>query len=219
MVWILVLLFVLLNPGVLFTIPSPGRNLFKGSNYTSFKIVIVHAVIFYLIASLIKTYYNEGFLTQQQIDAAAAVTTAKANLAAANTNLATATSNLATANSNLLAANTAVSAPAPAPATTLSPPTLSPTSSSSSGVDACKDSSGNFRPNPAFTTKPKNASEVTSYCLGRYCNTEVSKSEIGEKDPATGLTPWKCGYAQRDPPKPMPGWPSPKLYAVEIGKF
>jgi hypothetical protein len=124
---VLVVLFILLSPGVLFTIPSPGRNLFKGGNYTSFKVVIVHAIIFYLIASL---NYSEAFLTQQQIDAQTAVTSAQTALSAAQTALATANANLTATNTASLSTIPSIAqAPAPAPARAPAPSPLLSTSS------------------------------------------------------------------------------------------
>jgi uncharacterized membrane protein len=57
------LLFVLLSPGLLLTIPAMGRGIFM-SRQTGVLAVLVHAVVFYLVAYFLRSYgyvYLEGF--------------------------------------------------------------------------------------------------------------------------------------------------------------
>jgi hypothetical protein len=54
-----VLLFVLLSPGVLLTLPPVGKKIFM-SGQTSLVAVAVHAIVFYLAYSYLKPMY-EGF--------------------------------------------------------------------------------------------------------------------------------------------------------------
>ena len=57
------LLFIVLSPGLLLTIPALSRGLFM-SRQTSVIAVLVHAVVFYLLAYLLRSYgyvYLEGF--------------------------------------------------------------------------------------------------------------------------------------------------------------
>ncbi len=60
----LTLLFVVLSPGVLLTLPPVGKNVFM-SGKTSLVAVLVHAVVFYLVATYVLPFftgvYVEGF--------------------------------------------------------------------------------------------------------------------------------------------------------------
>jgi hypothetical protein len=88
------LLFIILSPGLLLTLPPIGKNVFM-SGKTSTIAILVHAVVFYLVLNF-KEYIPilnmvEGF----QVDVAtatAAVTKAEADLAKAKADLTAATS-------------------------------------------------------------------------------------------------------------------------------
>jgi len=54
-----VILFVLLSPGVLLTLPPVGKKIFM-SGQTSLIAVAVHAVVFYIALGYLKPMY-EGF--------------------------------------------------------------------------------------------------------------------------------------------------------------
>ena len=57
------LLFIVLSPGLLLTIPAMSRGLFM-SRQTSVAAILVHAVVFYLVAYFLRSYgfvYLEGF--------------------------------------------------------------------------------------------------------------------------------------------------------------
>jgi len=62
MAWLATLLFVILSPGLLLTIPAVGKKMFM-SGKTSIQSILVHALIFFVILYAIKYYYNysEGF--------------------------------------------------------------------------------------------------------------------------------------------------------------
>ncbi len=64
---IAVLLFILLSPGFLLSIPAVGgKYLMTGK--TSVTAVLVHAVVFGLVLYLLKTYYGiEGFAATPQL--------------------------------------------------------------------------------------------------------------------------------------------------------
>ena len=49
------LLFILLSPGLLLTLPPIGRGIFM-SGKTSMMAIIVHAVVFYIVAYLLRSY-------------------------------------------------------------------------------------------------------------------------------------------------------------------
>lgn len=53
MYWIVIVLFILLSPGVLLTLP-PGRKGIFMSGQTSVLAVLVHAVVFYLVLVYLK---------------------------------------------------------------------------------------------------------------------------------------------------------------------
>lgn len=58
----LIVLFIILSPGVLLTLPPIGGKIFM-SGKTSMTAVLVHAVVFGLALYLIDSYYNmEGFI-------------------------------------------------------------------------------------------------------------------------------------------------------------
>lgn len=58
---LLVLLFIILSPGVLLTLPPIGGKIWM-TGKTSMTAVLVHAVVFGLAVHLLKTYYSmEGF--------------------------------------------------------------------------------------------------------------------------------------------------------------
>jgi hypothetical protein len=62
------LLFIVLSPGLLLTIPAMGRGLFM-SRQTGVAAVLVHAVVFYLLAYLLRSYgfvYLEGFENKKE---------------------------------------------------------------------------------------------------------------------------------------------------------
>jgi hypothetical protein len=52
MLWLLTLLFVLLSPGVLLTLPPGRRGVFM-SGQTSMAAVLVHALVFFLVATYV----------------------------------------------------------------------------------------------------------------------------------------------------------------------
>jgi len=64
MLWLQVLLFVLLSPGVILTLPPVGSNVFF-SGKTSVTAVLVHAVVFAVVyqcaVKAIKDYKLDGF--------------------------------------------------------------------------------------------------------------------------------------------------------------
>jgi hypothetical protein len=62
MLWLATLLFIVLSPGLLLTIPAVGKKVWM-SGKTSVQSVFVHAVLFALILYVVKYYYsyNEGF--------------------------------------------------------------------------------------------------------------------------------------------------------------
>ena len=92
MYFLATLLFVLLSPGLLLTLPAVGKSVFM-SGKTSTVAVLVHALVFYLVLNF-KEYIPivnmiDGF---QDVQAAtAAVTKAEADLAKAKADLAAAT--------------------------------------------------------------------------------------------------------------------------------
>ncbi len=49
------LLFILLSPGLLLTLPPIGRGIFM-SGKTSMMAIIVHAIVFYIVAYLLRSY-------------------------------------------------------------------------------------------------------------------------------------------------------------------
>jgi hypothetical protein len=49
------LLFIILSPGLLLTVPPIGRGMFR-SGKTSMMAIIVHAVVFYIVARLLRSY-------------------------------------------------------------------------------------------------------------------------------------------------------------------
>ena len=57
---VLTLLFILLSPGVLVTLPPVGNTIFC-SGKTSLSAVLVHAVVFYIVAAFILPHVIEGF--------------------------------------------------------------------------------------------------------------------------------------------------------------
>jgi len=62
MFWISALLFVLLSPGVLLTIPSVGKRALWMSGKTSTAAVLVHAVLFAVVSFFVWRYFNtSGF--------------------------------------------------------------------------------------------------------------------------------------------------------------
>lgn len=66
--WFIPLLFILLSPGVLLTLPPVGKKVFM-SGQTSTLAILVHALVFTLVLYLIKVAYivptkvEEGFVT------------------------------------------------------------------------------------------------------------------------------------------------------------
>lgn len=59
--WLIPILFILLSPGVLLTIPPVGKKLFM-SGETSPLAVLVHSLVFSAVIYAIHTYYKkEGF--------------------------------------------------------------------------------------------------------------------------------------------------------------
>lgn len=59
-----VILFILLSPGLLLSIPAVGGKYFM-TGKTSITAVLVHAVVFGLALYLLKTYYGiEGFVAK-----------------------------------------------------------------------------------------------------------------------------------------------------------
>ena len=65
------LLFVVLSPGLLLTIPAMGRGLFM-SRQTGVAAVLVHAAVFYLVAYFLRSYgfvQLEGFSSMGAKDA------------------------------------------------------------------------------------------------------------------------------------------------------
>ena len=58
--FILTLLFIVLSPGVLLTLPPVGRKIFC-SGKTSLAAVLVHALVFYVVASYVLPMIVEGF--------------------------------------------------------------------------------------------------------------------------------------------------------------
>lgn len=62
------LLFIVLSPGLLLTIPAMTRGLFM-SRQTSVIAILVHAVVFYMLAYFLRSYgyvYLEGFAEQEK---------------------------------------------------------------------------------------------------------------------------------------------------------
>lgn len=55
-----IILFALLQPGLLLTLPAVGRRVFM-SGKTSVAAVLVHAVVFAVVVYLVKRYVIEGF--------------------------------------------------------------------------------------------------------------------------------------------------------------
>lgn len=55
------LLFVLLSPGMLLTLPPVGKQIFM-SGKTSLIAVLVHAAVFYFALMYLKNNYSEGFV-------------------------------------------------------------------------------------------------------------------------------------------------------------
>lgn len=92
MYFLATLLFVLLSPGLLLTIPAVGKSVFMSGKTTTIA-VLVHALIFYIVLNF-KEYIPilnmiDGF---QDVQAAtAAVTKAEADLAKAKADLMAAT--------------------------------------------------------------------------------------------------------------------------------
>jgi len=69
MLWLSGLLFVLLSPGVLLTIPSVGKRALWMSGQTSTAAVLVHAVLFAVVSFLVWQHFNiSGFQTQKYSD-------------------------------------------------------------------------------------------------------------------------------------------------------
>ncbi len=60
----LTLLFIVLSPGVLLTLPPVGGKIFC-SGKTSLAAVLVHAVVFYVVATYLLPGVFEGFEDQQ----------------------------------------------------------------------------------------------------------------------------------------------------------
>jgi hypothetical protein len=60
MLWLATLLFIVLSPGVLLTLPPVGRQIFM-SGKTSLIAVLVHAAVFYFVLMYVKQNYSEGF--------------------------------------------------------------------------------------------------------------------------------------------------------------
>jgi hypothetical protein len=58
--FLLALLFVLLSPGVVLTLPPGSKGIFF-SGQTSVVAAIVHALVFVLVLCLLKKYIREGF--------------------------------------------------------------------------------------------------------------------------------------------------------------
>lgn len=56
----LTILFIVLSPGVLLTLPPVGNKIFF-SGKTSLMAVVSHAVVFYLVASYLLPNLTEGF--------------------------------------------------------------------------------------------------------------------------------------------------------------
>jgi len=64
MLWLSALLFVLLSPGVLLTIPSVGKRALWMSGQTSTAAVLVHAVLFAVVSFFVWQHFNiSGFQT------------------------------------------------------------------------------------------------------------------------------------------------------------
>ncbi len=85
MLWLATLLFVVLSPGLLLTLP-PGSKGVLFSRQTSLLAVLVHAVVFYLALIYILPYF-EGFQDMTETKAAEVSAEAAAE-AAANPELA-----------------------------------------------------------------------------------------------------------------------------------
>lgn len=66
MLWLATLLFVILSPGIVLTIPPRSKGLFF-SCQTSFLAVLVHAVVFYLTMMYLPRYV-EGFQEMTEED-------------------------------------------------------------------------------------------------------------------------------------------------------
>ena len=62
MSWLSALLFILLSPGVLLTIPAGSKGLF-GSGQTSFAAVVVHAVLFVIVSHYVWKYLKRNNMT------------------------------------------------------------------------------------------------------------------------------------------------------------
>jgi hypothetical protein len=93
MYFLATLLFVLLSPGLLLTLPAVGKSVFM-SGKTSTVAVLVHALVFYLVLNF-KEYIPiinmiEGFQMDVQ-SATAAVAKAEADLAKAKADMMAAT--------------------------------------------------------------------------------------------------------------------------------
>ena len=72
--WYVPLLFILLSPGVLFTIPPVGKKMFM-SGLTSVPAILLHALVFSFALYLLKgpppalsTFTYEGFITSKWTD-------------------------------------------------------------------------------------------------------------------------------------------------------
>ena len=57
--WISALLFFILSPGVLLTLPPAGRGIFM-SGQTSVLAALVHAIVFAIVSRYVWTHYNTG---------------------------------------------------------------------------------------------------------------------------------------------------------------
>ena len=57
--WISAILFFILSPGVLLTLPPGGRGIFM-SGQTSVLAALVHAVVFAIVSHYVWTYYKTG---------------------------------------------------------------------------------------------------------------------------------------------------------------
>jgi hypothetical protein len=76
MLWLATLLFVVLSPGILLTLPAGSKGIIM-SCQTSLLAVLVHAVVFY-IALMVVPSYVEGFADVSAAVAEAAKAVAKA---------------------------------------------------------------------------------------------------------------------------------------------
>ena len=69
-----VLLFLLLQPGVLLTVPPVGKNVFMSCK-TSIPAIIVHAILFAIILYLVKLYVPTVYRIGEGFQSAAPQTT------------------------------------------------------------------------------------------------------------------------------------------------